>query len=383
MATNKKMKNYITQIKIAAVIAISLVLFSGKTFAQFSLNTGLNMSYDDNINSNYQYHSDQVSEIYLHSAYDFTSKKNNVQLFYDGSLNYYTKYTDRTNHEHILGLTYSGTFGKELNTNLDAGMDYTASFNRSIYSYLDYSNISAYANFRNYLSKRVQGRIGYNFNYINFKEYPDLNNKQHYLFGGLRWILPIRTSLIFQAGFGLKNYQSSVSAVSLRGMHMQSGSNTTGNVVTRVDVTGKVIQSLSDWTGIALSGGYNAVLQKNERYIVSRNLNGNTDIFEDRFSYEGSVINLGFTQQFPWSISASLDAGYSYKNFVDRPAYDLAGNIISNQRIDKEATFAFHLQKYFGIIGIALSYEYTNNNSNDVFYNCNNNVITLGLNAGI
>ncbi len=112
------------------------------------------------------------------------------------------------------------------------------------------------------------------------------------------------------------------------------------------------------------------------------------EIFDDNYGYEGTSFEITLTQILPWSMMSSLSTSYGNKNYVNRPAYDLNDNIISNKRVDKLFVTSFMLEKTFSVSGfinsfsISLLYDYIDNNSNDLFYKHNNNVGAVNFEVG-
>jgi hypothetical protein len=388
--------------RILPPLVFLLLLFPLKLSAQFSLSTGLDMSFNDNINSNYQSLSDEVSELFLDGSYDFSSKYRNLELYYEGSLSYFNRNVSRTYHEHSAGLNYSNSFGKNSNSSLSLGASYRISLNRDDYSYLDYSKASAFAKFKTYVSKRVQWQIGYVFDYFNYNEISDLNDVQNYVYTSFTGFLPSRTSLGIETGFGMKNYVNSFSAVTnttgingmggmdfmggngsgMGGYRMGSSSTGTDRNVMKLDITGKISQSIFDRTGLSFTAGYSKNLKSDERFLISGNVTGSNNVFDDEYSFEGPFVESSLTQRFPWNVAAVISAGYQNRIYVDRPAYDLNENILSNERTDKVFTASLQITRNFRNFGISLVYSHINNSTNDAYYNFENNIISLELGAG-
>jgi hypothetical protein len=365
---------------------LMLALLYSTASAQFNLNTGFNMSYNDNINSNYQFLSDEVTEFFFESGYSFPSKNKNFELYYEGSFNYFRRNVDRTFHEHSAGIVYSSSFGKKLISSLNIGGAYHLSLNRNDYTYLDYNGASAYANYRTYIGKRTSWQLGYTFNYYNYNEISDFNNFQNYVYTSLTGHLPSRTTLSIETGFGAKTYMNSLTTTSTTGMgsgkHKMGNSTVLGESVMRLDVMGRISQSIFERTGFSLSAGYTKNLSSNERYLISGNVTGNDNVLDDEYSFEGPFTDASLTQRLPWSMAAVLSGSFQYRNFIDRPAYDLNENLISDTRTDKVFSASLRFVKNFENFGIILAYSYIQNSTNDEYYNFKNNIFSIELGAG-
>ncbi len=377
-----KLRYYIRT--IPPVLVLLLMLFPSKSYSQFGLSTGLNMSYNDNINSNYEYLPDEITEFFLEGSYNIPSRNKSIEFYYSGSYNYFRRNISRTFHEHTAGFSYSNSFSKKSNSALNLGSSFKMSLNRDDYSYLDFSNANAFANFRTYTGKRTLWQIGYNFDYFIYNDFSDFNNLQNYVYTSFTGFLPSRTALTFETGFGAKSYLNSLSTSTTmgQGKHNMSSSSIFNETIMRVDVSGKLTQTILDNTGFSISGGYTKNLKSDDRYLISGNVTGSDNIFDDEYSFEGPFVESSLTQRFPWGISASLGGIYRHRIFIDRPAYDLEENIISSERIDDEFTASFSLMKNFNYFGIRLVYNYINNSTNDRYYNFNNNVFSVEIGAG-
>jgi hypothetical protein len=381
----EEMKTSRNALRLFLIAVIGSAIIPSGTKAQFSLSTGLNMSYNDNINSNYELLSDEVTEFFFETAYDFPSKNKNFELYYEGSLNYYRRNISRTFHEHSVGMIYSTSFGKKLGSSFNTGASFLASINREDYTYLDYNNASAFVNFRTYTGKRTAWQIGYRFGYFNYSEISDFNNIQNYLYTSFTGYLPSRTTISIETGAGVKTYLNSlVSGTSGmgQGKHRIGSVTLVGESISRLDLSGKISKSIFDMTGISLSGGYSKVLNSDGRYLASGNVNGNDNVFDDEYSFEGPFVTSTLTQRFPWGIAAVLTGSYQYRVFVDRPAYDLLENVISDERTDDVFAASFQLVKDFKYFGIRFVYNYINNSSNDRYYNSENNIFSVEIGAG-
>ena len=188
-----------------------------------------------------------------------------------------------------------------------------------------------------------------------------------------------------ETGAGVKTYLNSlVSGTSGMGQGKHSMGSVTllGESVSRLDLSGKISQSIFDMTGLSLSGGYSKTLESDGRYLTSGIVNGNDNVFDDEYSFEGPFVTSSLTQRFPWGIAAVLTGSYQYRMFINRPAYDLQENVISDERTDDVFGASFQLIKNFDYFGIRFVYNYIDNSSNDRYYNSGNNIFSVEIGAG-
>lgn len=379
-----------TNIYTSIGIVFLFLLITQPAFTQFQLSTSIHTSYDDNISNNHLNIKDKVAQFSLSSAYDFTSEESNTQLFYMGSFNYFNKAIDRTFNAHSAGLVYTNLFGEDLESALNLGGTYNTRSNRSSYTLINYNQYTAYINAKHYLGERVVGKLGYRLKYLGYEELQELSNLENYGFAQVTTFLPSKTTLIFETGLGLKTYTNAppetLSTIG-SGRPRQTLNETSPSVIQFIG-TVRAAQSIFENTGLSFAMQYQKNLQEETRYLSSGYMISDDEIFDDNYGYEGTSFELTLTQILPWSMMSSLSASYGNKNYVNRPAYDLNDNIISNQRVDKLFVTSFMLEKTFSTSGfinnfsISLLYDYIDNNSNDLFYKHKNNVGAINFEFG-
>lgn len=368
------------------IMIVMIALTSGGS-GQWSLETGLSGRYDDNINNNYLRIKDRISSLSLTGSYTWEPDNSATELFYSGSLNYYGSTVARTFHYHTFGLDYSHIYGDDRETRLNAGASYSTRINRGDYILYDHSQMSAFSTVDFPIAESFTGMTGYSFTYLNMKEAPDFNYVEHAAFFQLKSFLPTQTTVILQADLGYKRYttaniDTTQTAGSGRWGQSSSSDGSSNPGVTQMIGMMRIGQALIEGTGLSLSGQYILNLQSNPRYITSSDgIVSGDDIFDDQYSYQGPSFNLTLTQLLPAQVVLKLSGGMQNRDYLVRPAYDLAGIEIAPQRTDERKNIFLSIEKNFDELGLSLglSYEFLENSSNDEYFNYNNNIFGLSL----
>lgn len=370
---------------ITVLFALAVVTSSGSS--QWSLQTGLTGKYDDNINNNYLQIKDKITSLAFTGSYTWETDKNATEMFYSGSMNYYSSTIDRTFHYHSIGIDYNHLYGEEQETHLNLGTSYNTRVNRNDYTLYDHTQLSAFGTLKFPVAERFAGMTGYSFTYLNMKEVPDFNYIEHAAFFQIKSFLPTRTTIILQTDLGYKMYTTpniDTSYTTGTGRWGQKSSSTTSSYpgVTQLIGMMRIGQAIVDGTGLSLSGQYILNLQSESRYILSYDgIVSGDDIFDDQYSYEGPSANITLTQLLPVQVVIKMTAGIQNRNYLLRPAYDIIGNEIADKRVDTRNNIFLSMEKNFEELGISLglSYEYLQNSSNDEYFKYNNNIFGIGL----
>jgi hypothetical protein len=369
--------------KIEVLVLMLLVILPGTLNAQLNLNGGLTFRIDDNIYNNYEQVNDEVFAAGFQMSTGIIPGFSKFKLYYDGTFNYYKRNIDRTFHEHTAGIEYSSSIGRKENTALNFGAEYSITGNRSSYSYLDNSSIYAYGTIRQYLSEGIFGKLEYGGSNNMFSEYNDFNNLQNHLSGSITGFISSETTLGVELKGGIKTYLNALNVLTGKnGINKKGNSGKKGSNIIRIDASGNFRQELFSKTDLQIVAGLNKILINNVRYITSGNISSMGNIFDDEFSYEGFYTSVTLSQQLPWNMFLFIGAVYNNMNFINRPAYDLNGNVISGERIDNTASISIDITKNFKIFELKLMYQYANNISNDLYYNSRNNIFSFQISSG-
>jgi hypothetical protein len=364
------------------------MLMHGAARTQFSAEATVTTLLDDNVNNSYLQVRDKITEAGLKAGYDWETEVSNTQLFYSGSLNYFSAITDRTFQAHAFGGTYSYLFDEEKQTLLNTGATYGMRLGRGDYTIYDNTQLSLYANIKHSFAERLAGKASYSFRSVSFSELSDFNYTEHYGFIQGTFFRPTRTTLILEADIGTKiystpNYDSAMQQPS-QGKGKGSAQHIAASTpsVTQLIGLARIGQPIMEGTGLSLTTTYQVNLQKESRYLSSEyGTISDDELFDDHYGYEGLQTSLMLTQLLPAEMQLKLIGSLQDRNYSERPAYDLNNIQTADTREDTRKVLTLQLEKRFESIGVllGLSYDYIINSSNDVFYDYTNNALTVRL----
>lgn len=355
---------------IAAVI-ISILFFTSAE-AQFNLYTYYHGIYDDNIFNNSEQVSDFINSFSFGSAYNLESEFNNVQLYYEGSLNYSQTTISKSFNTHRIGLVETHLFSIDDNP-LNAGVNYSFRNNKNEFEVYDFDQLSVYINYRHSITETVFILPGYIFNRNNYKNFTLFSHNEHKLF--LSWIsnFETQTSLTLNTEYSLKQYFEEYDFEGYL------------NEASQLKFRANIGQSLSETTGMNSYVVYRKNLSDGSRYLISDSLvYYEEEIFNDIYSYDGIETGLGFKHYFNKNIELNLEAKYLIKNYASIPAVDRMGVELNETREDNQfgfgAAIAFDLSKFLSGLSLSATWNYFKNNSNDYYYKYSNQIFSASLN---
>ncbi len=360
----------------------------GGAQAQFSAEATVTTLLDDNVNNSYLRVSDKVTEAELKAGYDWETEVSNTQLFYSGSLNYFSAITDRTFQTHAFGVTYSYSFDEERQTLLNTGATYDMRLGRGDFVFYDNTQLSVYANIKHSFAERLTGRASYSFRSVSFSELSDLNYTEHYGFIQGTFFLPTGTTFILEADIGTKIYSTPNYDSTMVQQSQGNGKGKTQHSIASTPSVAQLIglarigQPIMEGTGLSLTITYQLNLEKESRYLSSDYGSISDDeLFDDHYGYGGLRTSLMLTQLLPAEMQLKLIGSLQKRNYSERPAYDLMSMHTADTREDTRKVLTLQLEKRFESLGVllGLSYDYIVNRSNDSFYDYTNNVLTVRL----
>ena len=349
---------------------LSILIFNSVQ-AQFNLYTYYQGIYDDNIFNTSNKVSDIINSFSFGSAYNFESEFNNVQLYYEGSLNYFQTTTSKSFNTHRIGLVETHLFSIDDNP-LNAGVNYSFRNNKDEFEVYNFDQISAYINYRHSISESDFILPGYIYNRNNYKNFTLFSHNEHRFF--INWIsnFETQTSLTLNAEYLIKQYFEEYDFAGYLNENSQ------------IKLKANVGQSLGDLTGISGFVTYRKNLSDGSRYLISDSLvYYEEEIFNDIYSYDGIETGLGFRHYFNENIELSLEAKYLIRNYSSLPAVDKNGEELSVMREDNQFGFGagitFDLSTVINGLSFSATWNYFKNNSNDYYYKYSNQMISASL----
>ena len=338
---------------------------------------------DDNAFNNALQINDRLTEVALQGAYDWATESSNVQIFYVATMDYFSFMPSRSYQVHSPGLAYTQLLGNDEETLLNAGATYTLRDNRDGFTIYDHSQVSFYGNLTSYLSDEARMSGGYSFRSVWFSEWDELDYLEHSLFLRSTFSFPTRTTVITQADLGFKRYTTPTPTTNVSNGSMGRGtSDQTTPGVTQLSGMLRIGQGITDGTGISLTAQYQVSLAKESRYLSFEDgILTDDEIFDDHYGYDGPMGSIMLTQMLQADFRFRASASVQQRQYSDRPAYDLLGEIVASQRIDTRSVLSLSIDKSFPSLGlqVILAYDHIINASNDAFYTYRNNAISLSL----
>mgnify|MGYP001266289529 CR=1 FL=1 len=357
--------------KYFSLIFILSILISNSVQAQFNFYTYYQGIYDDNIFNTSNKVSDVINSFSFGSAYNFESEFNNVQLYYEGSLNFFQTTTSKSFNSHRIGLVETHLFSIDDNP-LNAGVNYSFRNNKDEFEVYDFNQISAYVNYRHSVSESDFILPGYIFNINTYKNFTLFSHNEHRFF--INWIsnFETQTSLTLNAEYLIKQYFEEYDYDGYL------------NETSQIQLKANIGQSIGDFSGISGYVTYRKNLSDGSRYLISDSLvYYEEEIFNNIYSYNGIETGIGFKHYFNENIELSLEAKYLIRIYSSLPAVNRSGEELSAMREDKQFGFgagiAYDLSAVTNGLSFSASWNYFKNNSNDYYYKYSNQMISASL----
>ncbi len=371
-------------------IPAMLLLLLSKLSSQTSISLSQNAAYYSNSFYNYQQLPDLNNEIGLTIAHVFEGEQVHSQLYYQGDLNLFQKFSNRLHHNQSLG--YDGyTVSDDEKKILYFGGYLLWYDGQQEYNIYDYWKLQGYINSKIDLRSNLIGRFGYVLNNKTYTELNEFNYWEHSFFARFNTYFQTGTSLTLSINYGLKDYiPLLISSGQGRGRRVMVEYTEMPSVDQLVS-SFKVAQSLGRKTSLSfeyvnrlhpgLVGGSAAV-------VNSDNLFTEDELFDDRYGYSGHELTTTFTHFLPGYVKLELGGSRLWKSYLNRQVYDLGGNLntADPSRQDDRWLAWFEISRNFKLnwgiknLGISLQGGYLKNDSNDPYYQFDNYFGSVGLN---
>jgi hypothetical protein len=355
--------------RISPVIFISL-LYLTSVQAQFNLYTNYEGIYDDNIFNTSDNVSDFINSFSLGSAYNIESDLNNVQIYYEGSLNLFQTTTSKSFNTHRVGLVETHLFSIDDNP-LNVGVNYSFRNNSDEYEVYDFNQLSAYINYRHSVGESNYILPGYIFNRNDYKNFTLFSHNEHKLFLTYISNFETQTSLTLNAEYLLKQYFEEYNFAGYL------------NQASQIKFRANIGQSISDLTGMSAFVTYRKNLSEGSRYLISDSLvYYEEEIFNDIYSYDGLETGIGFKHFFGENVEFSIEGRYLIRDYSSLPAVDMSGVELSSMREDKQFGIGAGLTYDMKGLSISANWNYLKNSSNDYYYKYSNQIISFSFGYG-
>lgn len=359
--------------KIIKTFFCASVVFINQTFAQFSFYTDVNSYFDDNVFNNYLAESDFIHNLSLGSAFDVETETNNLSFYYDGNFSFYNENVSKSSDLHKAGIV--NTYFVNDENPLNIGVNYSFRKYREDYDIYNWNSFSAYANYRHFTAENDFILIGYIFNRNKYDNLDIFSYNEHRGLLKLQLAFETKTTLLFSGEAGYKDY-----------VQQFNQSNFTNNIL-QVSSYVRVAQSLGENTGMSVFAGISNNFKDGTRYLSNNDYYYfEEELLNDQYSSDGFEGGVKITQMVTPILILSGFANYAQRNYQNLPAADLYGNELNESRKDNRFNYGLKLEVSMGAILPGLfgnvSWNNIHNNSNDQFYDYNNQIFAAGLEFG-
>ncbi len=397
--------------------ALALLAFAGALFATIPLraqwvkSVTLGTSYDDNAFRIYDAKTDYVTHVAGYFARNFPGQRWQGRLYYEGQFNIFAHFSDRNFLYQKAGLALAHSLSKK-KTFIFLGLNGQHRLNRATYNYYDLNEISAYVNLKHYLASGTILQFGYRARRRAYAQISSFSYFENFLFARITYSLPTHTTVVFESHYGQKHYLQGISnpgAVHTGfydhdyghqpgGMgHMRDSRWNPGGTTSVVSQPGvsqwagslRLAQSISPNTGVHLEGLLRRNLRDAVRYLAGQvaGYANEDELFDDPYGYESEEAEIGLTQLLPWQMTVEMTANVQWKDYVNRPALDLAGNPLPSSALRKDRlayarlTFSksIALRNEMQSLEIFGQLSFFDNQSNDAFYNYTRRLFVMGF----
>ena len=362
--------SFIRKLHIIQSIFLLLIILFSQSYAQFSFYTNVNSYFDDNIFNNYLAEQDFINSFSLGTAFDIESKYNNLSTYYDGNFTLFNEYNQKSSNLHKVGIvnTY---FLNEANP-LNIGVNLSMKNYRDDYSIYDWQTISAYANYRHLTGENDFILAGYIFGRTKYNNLDIFSYYEHKGLIKLQFAFETKTTVLISGEAGYKDY-----------MQQLNQSDFTNNIWQASSFL-RVAQSLGENTGMSLFTGIRKNFKDGTRYLNNNDYYYfEEELLNDQYSSDGFEGGTRITQLLTPIMILSGFVNYAQNNYTNLTAADLEGNSLGDFREDKRLSFGVKLEVNLvsilpGLFG-DVNWNFIRNNSNDTFYDYDNQIFAAGL----
>ncbi|MCX6169470.1 MAG: hypothetical protein NTX65_09025 [Ignavibacteriales bacterium] len=266
--------------------------------------------------------------------------------------------------------------------------------NKDIYTYYDYSNITAY--YRHQFSlKDFHFTLSPNLSLTKYKNISIMDNYKGSLGLNINHGFESGTTLITGGSFNYKKYLNPVQS----GTYTYLDENNTLITDTYIDKNvssitqlvsfGRIAQSITPTTGLAVQFTNRSILNGFGAFVKDLNMiyGDESEMFDDPVNYEGNNLSVELTQIFFDDLELKSGLYLNQKHYPSQGIYDVLYNYDTGvMRNDTQNIFNFSIKKSIPLgflndtnLSIGLNYQLIDNKSNSVPFNYKNNSLSLNL----
>ena len=367
-------------------ILVGVIGFLTPAFSQIGLSVNSESGYLGNAFSNYKGTPDYYTGIDATFSYAWADDRKGLQLGYQGTLNAFKQYRDRTFHDHSAKLAYYRYWSEE-GHRLNAGVEVGKKLHSDAYRWYEWQQASGYANVKLNLAEQFYAYLGVTFRLRDYALLDAFSHWQSSLYWRVSRFFDSGTTLILEADLFTKRYRPSGATSSVEGLPeiVTLGDGTSRQVVGLL----RMAQAISTQTGLSAELLWHKNLLNSARYLGNPegSYYSDEELFDDIYGYDGPEFSVNLKQNLPWRMKLTIGSGLAQKNYEQRPALTLDGSPFDDGRLrqDTRSSAWLTLQKALplgsGWQPLAFSINWTgiHNRSNDPYYQYGSGFFSVGI----
>ncbi len=365
---------------------ILLILLPALIFAQPGLLLKTSSGYTDNAFNNYRQNSDYYTWLNAYANHDWIQENSGIRFYYDGSYSAYNQYSDKNYMVNDFGMSFYNYLGQKGNR-INAGLSFGSRNHSDAYSWYNVKSGNLYANIKLVLTPQFYGYAGIEMDMQQYDVLEPFSNTQSRFYLRVSRFFNSGTTLIAETDLMSKYYstESNTSPVENFPEIVTLGDNNSNQFVGLI----RLAQSISPKTGLSGQLMVRRNLSNSTRYLGTETgfYYSDEEIFDDIYGYHSTEFDLKLKQRLPWKLSFTLGSSMKNKDYENRLAMDIEGNVFSDYRtrLDNRYTYWASLEKQIRFasnltpLKMSISITFINNQSNDLYYHYNTQYISFAL----
>jgi hypothetical protein len=365
-------------------------------FLMISLNTIINAQWSMNLSTDQEYNDNPflnrtATKTFL-STVDFGIVKNldYMTINYSGLYVNFNSAPDRNFYLHQI------TLNKDFE-NSSIGINAEQRMNKDIYTYYDYTNLSAFYNDQ-FIFGDFFLALSPSLSLTTYKNISIMDNIKASLSWNLNHGFETGTTLIFGGAFNYKKYlyptQTGTYSYVNESNNLVTEYYKDKNIssLTQLVTLGRIAQSVTPTTGLAFQYINRSILSGVASYVKELNIvyGDESEMFDDPVNYNGSHYSIELTQILLEDLE--IKAGYQInrKNYPSQGLYDSLYNYdTSGNRSDIQNILNISVKRSFQFdflngseLSLKLNYQIINNQSNSYPFDYKSNSLSLNMGFG-
>jgi hypothetical protein len=316
------------------------------------------------------------------------SADNNMSYFGGLGLIQYYNFSERNYISGYFGTGYSSYMNDAEDASINIYANSVVRRSLNIDDLSDSYRLSSGVQYIKQISETGLIYLGTDFKYKSFNLANDLNFVENVVNFTFNQSFETKTSMKLSANLNNKLYKNIPEIIDTDPMQNSKSDQSLNSLTSQLNYEIGLAQNVFESTGIraSLSGTFLLSNYNTPLDYIGFDFAGDSEFFDDPYSFEHYTLKFGLTQYLPLEIKLSLSASFSNKNYnydvlIDETKYA--------QRKDNQSNYELSLEKIISFesglltdIQIKFDYEYYSNQSNYDFMNFNGNYFMVGVALG-